>query len=72
MDFREQIFIDFKKQFCGIFFHMLPDGIPVYAYKDTTYFLDDNTKDLVRKSLDEKVNYLLNNIKFVPDPNVIY
>lgn len=72
MNFREQMFRDFKQQFGGIFFNMLPDETPVYVYNKNTYLLTDNTKDLIKKSLNDKINYLLNNNKFIDNPYVLH
>ena len=73
MDFDKQIFDDFIKKFKGMFLEMLPDETPLYYYKDKAYFLnEDDTEQLIKKSLEDNKNYLLSNMQFVPNPDAIY
>lgn len=73
MDFTKNIFITFENTFGGSFYNMLPDETPVYEdKKGNIYFLDENTEKLAEKSINEKINFLLDNNKFIPDSNLFY
>ena len=73
MDFKDSLFSEFKKKFNGIFTKTLPDEMPAYIdSKDNIYLLKDSDIDLIKKSLKDNVNYLLNKDKLILNPEMFY
>lgn len=73
MNFRNNLFIDFKKKFGGIFTELFPNETPAYIdSKDNVYLLKNNTEQLIKKSIEDNINYLLNNDKIVLNSEMLY
>lgn len=66
MDFTEEEFSLFIDKFGGAFINLIPDDIPVYEKDDTCYILEGKleTLALVKKSLENDFNFLLDNMTY--------
>lgn len=67
MEFNEMEFFEFVRKFEGDFSNLLPDNIPVYIFNENYYLLPNKKETLsqMKKSMENKVNLLLENPTYV-------
>ena len=67
MEFDEMEFFEFVRKFKGDFSNLLPDNIPVYIFNENYYLLPNKKETLsqIKKSMENKVNLLLENPTYV-------
>lgn len=71
IDIDKKIYEDFENKFGGNFCQV--QSLITYEAKNgTQYILDDDSEKLVKRSLEDNVNYLLSNKIFTPDPDLFY
>lgn len=60
-------FFEFVRKFEGDFSNLLPDNIPVYIFNENYYLLPNKKETLsqMKKSMENKVNLLLENPTYV-------